>query len=56
MLPAIQVFEDLRGLELWEGNTDLLRMAIGLEGSIHTAKGAQEEFRKWRNPFTYPVR
>ena len=51
-----RAFEDLRALDLWEGTTDLLRMAVAMEGIIAFAADKEAEIRWMRNPLTFPIK
>lgn len=48
------LFNDLEGLEWWEGTEDMCSLYIGLQGIIHTGKENEERLRKLMSPMANP--
>ena len=43
------------GIELWEGQSELLHMIVGLSGMAYAGAIKSDSIRRWRNPLTYPI-
>lgn len=53
--PFAQISQDLLGMNLWEGTTDMTKILIGLEGVIYSGMIMADDVRLFRNPFTDPL-